>query len=196
MIVSAFGVEFPDRSSHFSSGGPMARVPWPHLPVRGSRTGHPTMALLDLLGRRWTLRVVWELRSGPLTFRALGEACSDISPAVLNERLGELRRARLVELAPASGYRLTDRGGELLHLLLPVVDWAARWARGLSRQAPSENEPAGTERRSARVAAAARSPAATPSGRNPRAEATRPRPSRQRRRPGGSRASRPGRRAH
>ena len=34
--------------------------------VRGSRTGRPVMALLDLLGRRWTLRIVWELRDGPL----------------------------------------------------------------------------------------------------------------------------------
>ena len=30
--------------------------------VRGSRTGRPIMALLDLLGRRWTLRILWELR--------------------------------------------------------------------------------------------------------------------------------------
>ena len=30
--------------------------------VRGSRTGRPVMALLDLLGRRWSLRIIWELR--------------------------------------------------------------------------------------------------------------------------------------
>ncbi|MEH2514939.1 DNA-binding HxlR family transcriptional regulator [Bradyrhizobium sp. AZCC 1610] len=34
---------------------------------RGSRTGRPVMALLDLLSRRWTLQIVWELRDGPLT---------------------------------------------------------------------------------------------------------------------------------
>ena len=37
--------------------------------VRGSRTGRPIMALLDLLGRRWSLRILWELRGAPLTSR-------------------------------------------------------------------------------------------------------------------------------
>jgi DNA-binding HxlR family transcriptional regulator len=32
--------------------------------VRGSKSGRPIMALLDLLGRRWTLRILWELREG------------------------------------------------------------------------------------------------------------------------------------
>ena len=50
--------------------------------VRGSRTGRPIMALLDLLGRRWTLRIAWELRDGPLTSRALRTACDDASPTV------------------------------------------------------------------------------------------------------------------
>ena len=30
--------------------------------VRGSASGRPIMVLLDLLGRRWSLRIVWELR--------------------------------------------------------------------------------------------------------------------------------------
>ena len=61
--------------------------------VRGSKTGRPVMALLDLLGRRWTLRIVWELRDGPLTSRALRTACDDASPTVMQARLSELRKA-------------------------------------------------------------------------------------------------------
>ena len=71
----------------------MARTPRPGRPVRGSQTGRPIMALMDLLGRRWTLRVIWELRDGRLTFRALQEACGGLSPTVLNQRVRELRRA-------------------------------------------------------------------------------------------------------
>ena len=63
--------------------------------VRGSRTGRPVMVLLDLLGRRWTLRILWELREGALTSRALRTACDEASPTVLNERLKELREAGL-----------------------------------------------------------------------------------------------------
>ena len=49
------------------------------------------MALLDLLGRRWSLRVLWELRDGPLTSRALRAACDEASPSVLQARLADLR---------------------------------------------------------------------------------------------------------
>ena len=78
--------------------------------VRGSTTGRPIMVLLDLLGRRWTLRIVWELRDQPLTSRALRTACDEASPTVLSARLSDLRQAGLVELQPASGYRLTELG--------------------------------------------------------------------------------------
>jgi len=97
-------------------------------PVRGSRTGRPIMALLDLLGRRWTLRVLWELRDGPLTSRALRAACDEISPTVLQARLSELREAGLVDHAAGRGYGLTGLGRELLAAFLPLHDFAERWA--------------------------------------------------------------------
>src|SRR5258705_10986208 len=82
--------------------------------VRGSRSGRQIMALLDLLGRRWTLRIIWELREDrSLTSRALRAACDEASPTVLQARLTELRKAGLIELMPASGYRLTEMGREL-----------------------------------------------------------------------------------
>jgi DNA-binding HxlR family transcriptional regulator len=96
-------------------------------PVRGSRTGKPIMALLDLLGRRWALRVLWELRIGATTSRALRERCGGLSPTVLADRTRELRGAGLVELAP-TGYTLTPLGRELLERFLPIVEWSERWA--------------------------------------------------------------------
>jgi DNA-binding HxlR family transcriptional regulator len=48
-----------------------ASPPRPGRPVRGSTTGGPVMAALDLFGRRWTLRVLWELRDGAVGFRLL-----------------------------------------------------------------------------------------------------------------------------
>jgi DNA-binding HxlR family transcriptional regulator len=97
--------------------------------VRGSRSGRPIMALLDLLGRRWTLRILWELRESTLTSRALREACDDASPTVLQARLADLRQAGFVELVPASGYRLTETGKELLGTLLPLHRFAERWIK-------------------------------------------------------------------
>ena len=96
--------------------------------VRGSRTGRPIMAVLDLLGRRWMLRILWQLRDGPLTFRALREQCDDVSPSVLNTRLAEMRDAGLVETRADAGYALTDEGMRLLDVLAPLHAWAGRWA--------------------------------------------------------------------
>lgn len=96
--------------------------------MRGSTTGRPIMALLDLLGRRWALRVLWELRAGPLSSRALREACDDVSPTVLQTRLTELRQADLVSLQRTLGYALTPLGWALLDSLLPLHDFAERWA--------------------------------------------------------------------
>jgi DNA-binding HxlR family transcriptional regulator len=96
--------------------------------VRGSRTGRPIMALLDLLGRRWTLRILWELRDSALTSRALREACDDASPTVLQARLAELRQTGFVELVP-EGYRLTGMGKELLGTFLPLHRFAERWSK-------------------------------------------------------------------
>jgi DNA-binding HxlR family transcriptional regulator len=86
------------------------------------------MALLDLLGRRWALRILWELRAGPLNFRDLRAACGDISPTVLAERVAELRDAGIVAL-DESGYRTTPHGAELLEALAPLNAWAQAWAR-------------------------------------------------------------------
>jgi DNA-binding HxlR family transcriptional regulator len=84
------------------------------------------MALLDLLGRRWALRVLWELRDGPVpTFRELQARCGDISSSVLNDRVRELREAGIVE---PDDYELTKRGRELLKALGPLDAWARRWA--------------------------------------------------------------------
>src|SRR5689334_14117663 len=97
--------------------------------VRGSRTGRPVMALLDLLGRRWTLRIVWELREDRmLTSRALRAACDEASPTVLNERLQELREAGFVDLGEAGGYELTPLGKELLKTVLPLHGFAEKWS--------------------------------------------------------------------
>jgi DNA-binding HxlR family transcriptional regulator len=85
------------------------------------------MALLDLLGRRWTLRVIWELRLGPLTFRELQARCGSISSSVLNQRLAELRTAGAADHG-ASGYELTAEGRRLLEIYPPVQAWAERWA--------------------------------------------------------------------
>jgi DNA-binding HxlR family transcriptional regulator len=104
-------------------------APRPGRAVRGSKTGRPLMAALDLLGRRGALRVLWELRVGePLTFRELA-AAAELPPATLNTRLRELRDAGLVE--QDGGYRLSKLGLQLNAALAPLSDWSNTWAKAL-----------------------------------------------------------------
>ena len=97
--------------------------------VRGSKSGRPIMVLLDLLGRRWSLRILWELRDGALTSRALRAACDDASPTVIQQRLSELRDAGFIEKLDGGGYGPTPLGKDLLQTFMPLHLFADRWAK-------------------------------------------------------------------
>lgn len=99
----------------------------PGQPVRGSASGRPFMALLDLLGRTWAMGIIWQLDGGPFTFRTLQARCDNISPSLLNTRLKELRATKFVELG-SDGYFLTDLGEQLLTLMKPLADLSDVWA--------------------------------------------------------------------
>ena len=122
----------------------MPEIPRPGQPVRGSDRGLPIMARLDLLGRRWALRVIWELREDRLTFRDLQARCGNISSSVLNQRLAELRAAGILE-ADSGGYGLTGEGVRLLELYPAIQSWAERWAEREAR-ARTERQLAPRER--------------------------------------------------
>src|SRR5689334_1325510 len=94
--------------------------------ARGSLTGRPIMVVLDVLGRRGSLRVLWELRDGPLTFRALQDAC-ETNPGSLNARLRDLRELAVVA-HEEGGYRLTESGRDLMETLNSLQTWSERWA--------------------------------------------------------------------
>lgn len=111
----------------------------PGQPARGTKTGRPIMVLLDLLGRKWMLRVLWELRGDAFNFRDLQQQCGGLSPTVLNRRLAEMREAGIVMLQERRGYRLTPEGVQLLEVLAPLNGWAKRWA---ARAAIKDRTPA------------------------------------------------------
>lgn len=107
------------------------------------------MALLDLLGRRWALRIIWELRAETLGFRELQQRCGGMSSSVLSDRLRELREAGVLEQVDGR-HRMTDEGERLLDLYPPVQAWAERWA-DRSHLPGSEVRTAQTTRGSSRM---------------------------------------------
>jgi DNA-binding HxlR family transcriptional regulator len=99
------------------------------------------LALLDLLGRRWALRILWELRTEPLSYQALQTRCDSMSTSVLSQRLTELREAQLVEKDEHGCYRLTEPGSLLLARLDGIDDWTRQWSQllgpGTAERRPS-----------------------------------------------------------
>ena len=108
----------------------MGSTPTPGRPVRGSTTGRPVMAALDLLGRRWTLRVIWELHQhgDPIGFRDLQRRCDGMSSSVLSTRLTELREAGIAAPTAESTWHLTPLGTDLVTAMRPLLDWSRVWA--------------------------------------------------------------------
>ncbi|MEU6990928.1 winged helix-turn-helix transcriptional regulator [Streptomyces sp. NPDC046465] len=98
------------------------------------------MAALDLFGRRWALRILWELRDGPLGFRALQQRCDGMSSSVLRQRLLELLEARLVQRATDESYGLTALGKEACDGLTGLHAWAERWAVELGTHGPPQGQ--------------------------------------------------------
>jgi DNA-binding HxlR family transcriptional regulator len=107
-------------------------LPVPGEQVRGSKTGKPIMALLDLLGRTWALGIIWQLNQGRATFRELQHRCEQISPSLLNTRLKELKLLKLVE-STSNGYQLTVTGHELLSIIYPLGEWSLHWANQITK---------------------------------------------------------------
>ena len=105
-------------------------IPLPGAQVRGSKSGKPIMALLDLLGRTWALGIIWNLNQGPATFRELQKRCEKISPTLLNNRLKELKVLQLVEMQ-REGYQLSKQGEKLFEIILPLGNWSSNWANEL-----------------------------------------------------------------
>ena len=121
-----------DNKNLYVTDEPFEALPLPGKPVRGSQSGRPLMAALDLLGRRWTLRILWELRRNPYKFRDLQARCDNMSTSVLSARLKDMQAQQLVQLTAEDGWHLTEHGRSLLLVLAPLTDWSERWARGVS----------------------------------------------------------------
>ena len=102
-----------------------------------------TAAILDLLGRRWALRVLWELREDAATFQALHSRCDSMSTSVLSPRLTELREAELVERDAGGSYHLTAHGRTLLEQLSWVDDWSRKWAGTVEDAVRRRERPSG-----------------------------------------------------
>ncbi|MFI6833727.1 winged helix-turn-helix transcriptional regulator [Kribbella sp. NPDC050241] len=88
-----------------------------------------------MVGERWTLLIVREMLSGPVTFSDIRRGIPRIPPATLTSRLRSLRTAGIVNLSDRL-YQLTESG----LTLAPVVRELARWAMTTESAALSDDD--------------------------------------------------------
>jgi DNA-binding HxlR family transcriptional regulator len=95
------------------------------VPAVDSQSDEPIRALFDLVGRRWTLRIIWELAQAgrALRFSELQVRCDDMSSSVLAQRIADLRGAWVLDLS-TEGYEITDVGADLISSMEPLVRWS------------------------------------------------------------------------
>jgi DNA-binding HxlR family transcriptional regulator len=110
---------------------------------------------LEIVGEWWTLLIVREAFFGTERFSDF-EANLGISKNVLGERLNKLVQAKVLERTPQQGrgnpvsYRLTDRGRDLLPVIVALMQWGDRWIN--HKQAPVRVLARATSKEIARMA--------------------------------------------
>jgi len=106
---------------------PMAREP---LAPRSC----PIAATLGIIGERWTLLAIRELAYGVHRFDQI-VAYTGASRDILAERLRKLEEFEIVERRQYSErplryeYHLTDKGTDLLPVLMTLGQWGIKWHR-------------------------------------------------------------------
>ncbi|WP_196888185.1 winged helix-turn-helix transcriptional regulator [Aureivirga sp. CE67] len=98
------------------------------IPQKDATNDQPLLALFDILGQNWSLRIIWSLKDGPCKFRELLYRCGTSSPTTLNKRIKELKNLHLLELSK-DGYILTPLGLSLCTQLNLLKPWTKEWAR-------------------------------------------------------------------
>jgi DNA-binding HxlR family transcriptional regulator len=100
--------------------------------VRERKSDCPIHAGLTVFGDAWTLIVVRDLFRGRNTFSELANGSEGIATNVLADRLARLEDDGIVtkEHLPGRGnptrYDLTEKGLELLPILIAIAEWSLR----------------------------------------------------------------------
>lgn len=100
------------------------------MPTEGRDDADEIAQLLDLVGRRWMPRILYELHRGAIGFRELRRRCASMSSSVLTQRLSELRSAGLAAPDDFGAWELTDIGAVLAARLRGAIEATASAAEG------------------------------------------------------------------
>ena len=92
----------------------------------------PLEELLDLLGGKWKVIILWHLQEGMLRFSELRKRMPSITQKMLTQQLRELEQKEMVlrkvyaEVPPRVEYQLTPKGKLIRPLLQEMHQWSKK----------------------------------------------------------------------
>lgn len=90
----------------------------------------PVELYIDVLGNKWKILIIWNLRNGALRYSDLQKKTHDVNSKTLTTHLRELENLKIIsrvvfpEVPPRVEYSLTEYG----KALLPVFDAIRVWS--------------------------------------------------------------------
>ena len=109
----------------------------------------PVMAFQKLIGGKYKIRILWDLKDGPLRYGEIrrgllrgGDASEEITPRVLSRELKALTASGLITrkdfavVPPKVEYRLTRSGQSFIPVIDVIRKWGMRHLRGADEQTP------------------------------------------------------------
>jgi DNA-binding HxlR family transcriptional regulator len=105
--------------------------------------GCPVAAFQKLISGKYKLRIIWDLKDGPLRYGEIRSGLlrgaggtQEIAPRVLSRELKALTQSGLIDrkdygvVPPKVEYRLTRKGQSFVPVIAAIRDWGSRHLRG------------------------------------------------------------------
>jgi len=102
------------------------------------RSDCPVSYSLDLFGDKWTLLIVRDLIQGKRFYKDFQNSKEGIATNILADRLKKLENAGIIQwktfakLKTKKEYSLTEKGKDLIPLLVELTVWSAQHQEGMA----------------------------------------------------------------
>lgn len=101
----------------------------PKINFKGNEYNNPVELSLYILGGKWKILIIWQLKDDPKRYGELKKSLSGVTHKMLTQQLRELEQDEIIsrkvysEIPPKVEYNLTLLGKSVL----PVIDLLREW---------------------------------------------------------------------
>jgi DNA-binding HxlR family transcriptional regulator len=105
------------------------------LIFKSKRFNCPMEMVIDLIGGKWKVVILWHLAEGTLRFNEIKKIFPEVTPKMLTQQLRELESDEIIErqvyaqVPPKVEYSLTGFGRTLMPILFSMNKWGTTYAQ-------------------------------------------------------------------